>query len=144
MVFITAARQASRVAITRSSVVTPRVLGSSVVTSFKRWASDKAEESNVPELGVTGRIPTSMEQSFGREREELEALRRGDDVYLTKGYSGPLGVLNPPIEVPSRFTERVVACNCQETFVTWVVVKKDSPDNCPSCGQRYYLTQVSH
>ena len=89
---------------------------------------DADPKDNQGGLGVTGRIPTELEQATGLEREELVELLKGvDDPFgmTMEPKAGPKGTLENPRLIPSHFSERIVGvCTDDSEMIHYFTVRE--------------------
>eukprot|EP00042_Codosiga_hollandica_P016340 m.41430 g.41430 ORF g.41430 m.41430 type:complete len:148 (-) comp46154_c0_seq4:180-623(-) len=103
-------------------------------------------KDNPTGLGVSGVIPSELDQATGRERAELlEHLKGNTDPFGMAGYKvGPWGTKENPRKVPSHLDSRIVGCVCEPEAerIYWFEVKAGENAVCP-CGQYFCLTKAT-
>ncbi|XP_075249665.1 cytochrome c oxidase subunit 5B, mitochondrial-like [Convolutriloba macropyga] len=94
-----------------------------------------------------GGVPTKDEAATGKERVQLEAFKAGvedpwdrEAHYLADYPEGTGMTKAKPIEVPSSFDRRIIACSCEisENFISYMWLYKGEPRRCP-CGVWFEL-----
>lgn len=89
-------------------------------------------------------MPDPIEHATGLERQELEAIKRGnpDPFMMSVQKRGP-GTKDKPTTVPSFHESRIIGCICHEEafYVNWMWLYKGEPRRC-ECGYWFKLTEA--
>ncbi len=88
---------------------------------------------------------TDETQATGLEKQELESLAKGEQLFGESILYGPFGTPEKPVVVKSVFDTRIVGCvggKNNEHELTWHVVSHGKPLVCLECGQVFELQKV--
>lgn len=90
-------------------------------------------------------MDAEIEHATGLERQQLEAEKRGEDLFREAWLDSPFGTEENPVEVTSEFSERVIGVPDAEddSTIWWGTLKAgDPPTQITENGEFFVLKQL--
>eukprot|EP00890_Picochlorum_soloecismus_P005036 jgi/Picsp_1/5533/NSC_02892-R1_cytochrome c oxidase polypeptide iv len=94
-----------------------------------RTAKAKLSTSSFASSGAVTDLNAEIEHATGLERKQLEAKRKGIDLFHEAWLDAPFGTETNPVEVTSEFSERIVGVPDpdDDSTVWWGVIEEGQP-----------------